>query len=114
MAVAIFGTRWPVEFKSDMHGVDSSLNYSFYVAVAVVPLTYLAGVFVVIDLCTSKILIDNKYHQRDPELQDDDDYADALVVGSSHTRIHVWDSVPDSERLAPSQVRFMLFLFCFA
>ncbi|ELU03159.1 hypothetical protein CAPTEDRAFT_223027 [Capitella teleta] len=103
MAVCIFGTRWPIEFKFEMHGVDSKLAYSFYIMVSVIPLNYLAGIFIVLDLHTSRILVDTKFHKRDPELEDEQDFADNMLVGSSHKRVHMWDKEPDSERLAPSK-----------
>eukprot|EP00914_Ancora_sagittata_P015530 GHVO01030817.1.p1 GENE.GHVO01030817.1~~GHVO01030817.1.p1 ORF type:complete len:315 (+),score=19.26 GHVO01030817.1:167-1111(+) len=101
MAVCIFGARWPIEFKYDMHGVDSRLGYSFYTMVTVIPLDYIAGILIVFDLHTSKILVDTKYHKRDPELENEQDFADEILVGATHKRIHMWDTKPETERLAP-------------
>lgn len=101
MAVCIFGTRWTVEFQFEHHAIDSRLDYSFYTVIAVVPLDYIAGILVIIDLQTSKILLENKFYipkkASDGDSDDEEqDYADSMVVGSSHKRVHLWDK-PDPQ-----------------
>ena len=41
LCVVCFGTRWPVEFANEFHGVSTELDYSFYLAVS--SLVFLAG-----------------------------------------------------------------------
>lgn len=49
ISVGCFGVRWPIDFRSTLEGTETHLNFSFYMALATVPLTGLAGVFAVAD-----------------------------------------------------------------
>ena len=95
MAVCIFGARWPVEFRNEFHGTLPELNFSFYLAVVTVPLTLLAGIFVILDIHTSNIVLETKVDRTG--LVDEQDYQEAEIAGSSHVRVQKWPHKPSPQ-----------------
>ena len=89
LSVVCFGTRWPVEFANEFHGVSTQLDYSYYLAVSTV--VFLAGstALSIVDFVVSLrslAMFDRQSWVTADEILGDDDNVDAGIEEKSYMR----------------------------